>query len=140
MDDPLNKEENSKNIYVIRHKLSELKKITGRSYYEWRIGPFVVRIFNRADEHNIPYITQCEMVDVEIREASRRDDQEVLDNVISLKEDSRFKNYKPIQYNTWKNPDDGHIINFSDGDNIPISYLCELIRYLHRLANLTAFM
>jgi hypothetical protein len=152
MDDTLNKEENSKNIYVIRHKLGELKKMPGCSHYEWQIGPFVVKMLeDRPEDHPIgtlelvsvrpkrpEFLTQREKVDVQLYERSKKDDQ-VLDQFININSDSRFKNYKPIMYNTYQSPT-GNTISFGDGRDMPMLQLCELIRYLHRLANLTAFM
>lgn len=139
MDDTLNKEENSKNIYVIRHKLGELKKMPGRDHYEWQIGPFVVKIFTAKHGDPSPdFITRCEKVNVQLYERSKKDDQ-TLEYTIHLNDDSRFKNYKPIMYNTYQSPT-GNTINFGDGRDMPLLHLCKLIRYLHRLANLTAFM
>ena len=53
---------------------------------------------------------------------------------IDLLNDDRFRNYQPIQYNIVNH------INFSDGTHMPLLYLCELIRYLYRLSDLTAFV
>jgi hypothetical protein len=141
MEKLFNKEEHAKNIYVIKHNLNDLKMKPGTFYYELEIGPFILQIF--ADKvHGFPkYLAQCEMVDVRLYELERKEEGKAQGfHSLVLNHDPRFKNYKPIMYNFWTNPNDGHIINMSSGDNMPILYLCELIRYLHRLANLTAFM
>jgi hypothetical protein len=155
MEDVFAREEHAKNIYVIKHKLSDLKRVPGQLFFEWRIGPFYVRIFTQlweekdlgitstlhllpADRRNIEYLTQAELVDVEVWESARHADGKSWDVVIPLANDPRFKNYKPIQYNVIESPNSS--INLSSGRSMPITHLCELIRYLHRLANLTAFM
>jgi hypothetical protein len=140
MDDVFDQKENSKNIYVIRHKLNDLKRSPLHNYFEWRIGPFVVKIF--PDGHGNPalhdYITQYDTVAVHVYEPYRTSNGEIMHQLLSLTEDSRFKNYQPIQYNVFESPTGS--INLSDGQDMPIAHLCELIRYLHRLSNLTAFM
>lgn len=140
MDDVFDKQENSKNIYVIRHKLNDLKKFPGHNHYELQIGPFVVKIF--PDRHGDParheYITQYEKVAVHVYEPWRQPNGKTQHQLLSLREDPRFKNYQPIQYNVFESPTGS--INLSDGQDMPIPHLCELIRYLYRLANLTAFM
>jgi hypothetical protein len=137
MDNTLDQEEYAKNIYVIKHKLSELKPING-SRWEYSVGNFTV--------HMYPY----EIGDVprsQMNSPVRHDKLSVVVNEktkagsvssICLRDDSRFKNYEPIQYDVIETPSGK--INVSNGDNMPILQLCELIRYLHRLSNLTAFM
>lgn len=140
MDDVFDQKENAKNIYVIRHKLNDLKRGPHTNHFEWRIGPFVVKIF--PDEHGDPaaheYLTQYDTVTVHVYEPRRQADGASQQQYVSLQEDSRFKNYQPIQYNVFESPTGS--INLSDGQDMPIAHLCELIRYLHRLSNLTAFM
>jgi hypothetical protein len=140
MEDIFNKEEHAKNLYVIRHKLNNLKRVVWAGHFEWYFGPFIVKIF--ADKHGDPaafqYVTQYEKVDVHVYEVSRKDEKENQQTLINLLDDSRFNNYKPIQYNIIETPNG--TINMIDGHQMPINYLCELIRYLHRLSNLTAFM
>jgi hypothetical protein len=138
MEDLFDKKEHAKNIYVIRHKLNDLKKIPWSDHFEWQIGHFVVKIFTAKHGDPSPqFITQCETVDVHVYETSRRDGQETL-RIINLTDEPLFENFKPIQYNVIQTPNG--TINLSDGSKMPINYLCELIRYLHRLANLAAFL
>jgi len=138
MNDLFDKEEHAKNLYVIKHKLGDLKKVPYGNHFEWQIGHYVVKIF--CAKHGDPsplFITQCEKVDVHVYEVSRREGKEQ-EKLLDLLNEPLFKNYKPIQYNTIQTPNG--TINLSDGSEIPITYLCELIRYLHRLANLSVFM
>lgn len=149
MEDVFAREEHAKNIYVIKHKLSDLKRVPGQRFFQWQIGPFEVRIFTElweesgssalpVNKKNIEYITQAQLIDVEVWESVRHSNGQSWDDTISLQDDPRFKSYKPIQYNVWESPNG--LTNFSNGHSMPIAHLCELIRYLHRLSNLTAFM
>lgn len=139
MDFTLDKDENAKNIYVIRHKLGLLKPCQGNTgRWEYGVGPFNVVIFaydvgdtppNQADN-----LLRFEKVDVVLNEFTK----DGTASSVRLNDDPRFKNYEPIQYNVIESPSGR--INLSSGDKMPILHLCELIRYLHRLSNLTAFM
>lgn len=138
MDDIFNKEEHAKNLYVIKHKLADLKPVPWSGHFEWDIGHYRVKIFGAKHGDPTPkYLTLCEKVDVHVYEVSRREGKEQ-EKLLNLLEESLFKNYKPIQYNVITTPHG--TINRSDGQDIPLTYLCELIRYLHRLANLAVFM
>ena len=142
MEDVFNKEENQKNIYVIKHKLAELKKYPNASDWEWNIGDFrvVIRVpeedYWKARDNKDDSIVKHDKLDVTLYEASKANPS--LTNYVNLRDDPRFKSYKPIQYNTLDLP--GGAINLSDGQGMPLINLCELIRYLHRLSNLTAFL
>jgi hypothetical protein len=147
MEDVFDKEENAKNIYVIKHKLGGLTRGPRENHFEWSIGHFVVRIYPKEiQDLTSPYlflppkqgqavskpdcILQYEKVDVHVEEEFPNSPP----SYINLSTDKRFKDYKPIQYNVVRD------INLSDGRGMPIIHLCELIRYLHRLSNLTAFL
>jgi hypothetical protein len=137
MDDVFSKEENQKNIYVIRHKLAALKPEGGR-YYQYHVGNYTLHIYTYAIQ-DVPVreetnLLKYEKVSVVLNETTKSG---VTSN-ISLRDDPQFKNYEPIQYDIIETPNGK--INLSNGDNMPIGYLCELIRYLHRLSNLTAFL
>lgn len=147
MDDTLNKEENQKNIYVIKHKLAELPKKF--DHWQMHIGDFRVIMQVPRDEYHpdnlvkLPSgkprtdsIVHYEKLDVGVYETSKATGQE---SMIDLLNDSRFKNYKPIEYNFIDTPTGGHI-NLGNGTDMPLIKVCELIRYLHRLSNLTAFL
>lgn len=141
MENPLNKEEYAKNIYLIKHKLGELKRVPFTSYFEWRIGPFGIKMwtgrFGDYESEPPQYLTLCSEIDVQIYEILRENNKEC-ERFVNLQADPRFCNYKPIQYDVIKTPNGE--INRSDGNDMPITYVCELIRYLYRLANLTAFL
>lgn len=133
------KEEYAKNIYVIRHKLGELKPCAGRGdRWEYPVGNFTVVIFaydiGDTPPPQMDSLLRFDKVEIVLNERTK--DGAV--SSVSIRDDSRFKNYEPIQYNVIESP--GGRINLSDGHGMPIPHLCELIRYLHRLSNLTAFM
>jgi hypothetical protein len=139
MDTTLDKEENAKNIYVIRRKLASIQRVPGRSHYEFDVGNFTVFIYTSGVQDIKPegphkYLTDYKVVDVVLNESTKKGST----SSISLIEDARFKNYEPIRYNTTTTPNG--VINLSDGRNMPMLQLCELIRYLYRLSNLTAFI
>jgi len=137
MDRTLEQEEYSKNIYVIRSKLAQLKP-TYNGHYEYHVGSFIVHIY-LYDIQDTPSteksaILAQETVNIVLNETTKSG----ITSSISIRDDSRFKTYEPIQYNVIQSP--GGKLNLSNGDRMPILHLCELIRYLHRLSNLTAFM
>lgn len=137
MERIFDQEQFAKNIYVIRHKLGELKLISGHRW-EYQVGQYTVNMYP-YDIGDIPpadadNILKRETVSVVLNERSKLG----VVSSISLRNDSRFKDYEPIQYNVIDSP--GGRINLSNGDNMPLTHLCELIRYLHRLTNLAAFM
>lgn len=138
MDTTLDQEKNAKNIYVIRRKLSILKKVPGRSHYEYRVGNFVLSIFTHAiqdePDDGLGCLLKHQTVSINLEELNKSG----VSSYIYIWNDSRFKNYEPIQYNVVKTPNG--LVNLSDGLDMPILHLCELIRYLHRLSNLTAFL
>lgn len=147
MEDVFDQEENAKNIYVIKHKLGGLTRGPTENHFEWQIGHFLVKIY--PQEIQVPgssylylpprqgkaapkpdCILRYEQVDVHIDESSPN----APPSYAYLNTDPRFKDFKPIQYNVYGG------INLSDGKKMPILHLCELIRYLYRLSNLTAFL
>jgi len=139
MDFTLDKDENAKNIYVIRHKLGNLKPCRpSEGRWEYGVSPFNVVMF-AYDIGDIPpdqadNILRFDKVDVVLNEFTKDGKA----SSVRLNDDPRFKDYEPIQYNMIESPNGR--INLSSGDGMPILHLCELIRYLHRLSNLTAFM
>jgi hypothetical protein len=139
MDFTLDKDENAKNIYVIRHKLGNLKPCQGNTgRWEYGVKPFNVVIFAYGAGDTPPSqadnLLRFEKVDVVLNEFTK----DGTASSVRLNDDPRFKDYEPIQYNVIETPSGR--INLSNGDKMPILHLCELIRYLHRLSNLTAFM
>jgi hypothetical protein len=133
-------EDNPKNIYVIRRKLAALKAVRG--HYEYPVGNYTVHIYTYSIQ-DVP-----DNLSSEEDNLLKHEKFHVVLNVttksgvtssISLRDDPLFKDYEPIQYDVISTPTGGRI-NLSSGENMPIGHLCELIRYLHRLSNLTAFM
>jgi hypothetical protein len=140
MEDIFDKEEHAKNIYVIKHKLADLKMPPYTNHYEWQIGSYLIKMFPTQDQDHLgeppQYLTQYEKVDVQVYKVSKRkgNNQE---KIIDLQSDPLFCKYRPIMYNTFEGPHG--TVNLSNGRDMPMYHLCELIRYLHRLANLAVF-
>jgi hypothetical protein len=143
MNDPLNAEENAKNIYVIKHKLSELQLKPGMNCYNYHVGKFIVRIFtpkSRKAVHSTAIreherITNHKEVTVNLYEIRNMKDLDynhigTYENPINLGGDERFKNYEPIKVKGY----------YDSRGKMSLIQLCELIRYLYRLSNLTAFL
>ena len=130
-------EDDPKNIYVNRRNLGLLKRVSGRKYFEYKIGYFTVIIYTYEAPEPPPTdpdnILTHQTVSVVVNEKTK----DGISSSIHLREDSRFKDYKPIQYDIIQTPTGS--FNLSDGRGMPITHLCELIRYLNRLYNLTAF-
>lgn len=127
----------TKDISEIKKELSLLKRRENRSFYNFCIGQFYINIFTfRIQEHPIldaqDNIMNHEMVDVYLYEPYRSDDPHFIEySEVFLEKDSRFKDYAPIKYSEWA--------GYSTGVEMPISHLCELINYLHRLDKLSTF-
>lgn len=127
---------NPKNLYVIGRRLAALKKPVGFGDWQLTIGPFFLSIMPpsfRGRQAQGDSIIDLKEVDISLREIDQRNNS----SYVSIREDHRFKDYKPIMYNTFEGPNG--LVNMSDGHRMPILQLMELIKYLHRLANLTAF-
>jgi hypothetical protein len=131
--------ENTKNLYVVRRRLAELTKHPGGSCFYYYIGNFILKIFtDRVQEHSVydpeDRITKHEVVDISLVEVKRfiGGQGATTEECVYLEHDSRFKNYTPIKYSEWA--------GYSAGREMPINHLCELVKYLHRLSNLSAFM
>jgi hypothetical protein len=138
MNTILDQEEFAKNIYVIRRKLAELRPVRSSGHYEYVVGKYTVHIYT-YEIQDVPSgqeanLLSCEKVSIVLNETTKSG----VTSSISLRDDPIFKNYAPIQYDVIETPNGK--INISDGEQMPILHLCELIRYLHRLSNLSAFM
>lgn len=127
-----------KNTYVIRRRLAELRRLPGESCFNYWVGKFRVRIWTERiqdtskeyDDHYDSIVSNL-LVDVSLYEEGRDAKGDKTENYIYLDRDSRFANYQAIQYKQYGN---------SDGREMPIQNLCELIRYLHIISKLSAFM
>lgn len=129
--------ENTRNLYIIRRRLSERTKRPGMHYFDYYVGNFLVKIDpNRIQEHKDwgpdDRITHHDILDVSLYEFKRHTDGGSYETYIDLEKDSRFKTYQPIKYKEFA--------GYSTGQEMPINHLCELIKYLHRLSNLSAFL
>lgn len=151
-------DDNPKNLYVIKHRLSELKKYPADSCFHYHVGDFIVKIFtHKLQESNDVYhqmaqwvvdpdkdwnrnespddcITKHDKVDVNLYEWQRSTSSHETrwEVIINMDVDSRFKDYQPIKHSA------KYMFN-ETGIGMPILNLCELIKYLHRLSNLTVF-
>lgn len=127
-------------IEEIRKTLDELKQ-THSSYFEYEIGPFTVLIFtdevlehkNITNDNILNYDTVNVNLCEQKRLVSRYPDGSAVyvPSPVSLVKDPRFRNYQPIKYT--------ELIAQSNGQNMTIDALCELIKYLYKLNNLSAF-
>lgn len=127
-------DDNPKNLYVIRRKLAALHPGVGGSWF-MTIGNFNLRIlvpFNEPGREK-SCVLDYKKIDANLIEYNKGGGY----NFVDLRSDPRFSSYQPILYDTYKSPNS--IINMGDGHGMPILQLMELIRYLHRLSNLTAF-
>lgn len=127
----------TKSLYIIRRRLAERTKRPGLDYFDYFVGDFLVKInSNRIQEHKDfgpnDRITYHDVLNVTLYEAERDSAGRPYEAYIDLERDSRFKNYQSIKYDK--------IPGYSVGSEMPINHLCELIIYLHRLSNLSAFM
>jgi len=130
--------ENTRNAYIIRRKLAELKP-HNNTMYRYFVGHFEVQIYPHEIQDIRPHekladnLLKYKTVHVTLWEEGKKSGQQI----VRLLDDPRFKNYEPIQYDVHTTPSGK--LNFSNGDRMPIPYLCELIKYLYRLSNLSAF-
>lgn len=139
-------------ISHIREYLDHWKVKKDRNFYELGIGRFIIRVFTPTTQSHtfsddaLKYdrISLHPTVDIHLIELHKHPNQDNLsyDGTIEVHLDLRevepFKSNTALWYNTFQSPNG--VINLSDGSKMPISHLCELIRFLHRLSNLTAFM
>ncbi len=126
-----------KNTYVIRQKLSALQKRMGDNHFEYWVGDkFRVNIYTR-DIQDLGHkdegdrITFHNKVDVNVYDIYKDNDGMRRADYIYLYRDSRFANYEPIKYKDY---------GWADGREMPVNTLCELIKYLHIISKLTAFL
>lgn len=123
------------NIYCILAQLAELKKPPGVGHFTHHVGDFLIQIWvSRIGAiYNDPNdrITNHSIVDINLHEKVRTNTSVEAYNIVYLHKDVRFKNYAPIKYTD--------LFELSNGQKMPVVNLCELIKYLHRLSNLSAF-
>lgn len=127
------------NIYLIKRWLADLKRVNAWAPYIYNIGSFQLDIYtyNVGEAHpdmNDSIVKHDIISEVFLHEISKKDHSKS----IRLTEDHRFTRYTPIMYNIWEGPNGK--VNLSDGRQMPLITLCELVKYLYRLSNLTVFM
>jgi hypothetical protein len=132
-------DDNPKNLYVIRRKLAELRAVRSKGHYEYPVGRYTVHIYSYEIQDTpssdpADNLLKHETVNVVLNET----DKSGATSSISLRDDPLFRKYEPIWYDVIETPNGR--INMGNGDRMPINTLCELIKYLHRLTNLTAFL
>lgn len=127
----------TRNTYVIRRKLAELRKWNGENHFEYWVGDkFRVYIYTRdiqdlGHDDKDDRILNHAKVDVNVYDIKKDANGIRQATYIYLDKDSRFNKYQPIQYKQY---------GAQDGREMPINNLCELIKYLHIISKLTAFM
>jgi len=130
--------ENTRNLYVIKRLLSARERRPGCSYWDYYVGDFVVKIHADRIQEHAPIIagdriTNYATLDVNLHEMQWDSAKtHKYEQYVDLERDSRFKNHKPIKYKEYQ--------GYSNGQEMPLIHLCELIKYLYRLSNLTAFL
>jgi hypothetical protein len=129
--------ENTKNLYIIKRRLAERRKRPNQPYFDYFVGNFLVKIFPDRIQENNNYgpddsIVNHNLLDVHLYEYKRDSSGQSFEQYVDLEKDSRFKNYQPIKYSQFT--------QYSTGKEMPLTHLCELIKYLHRLSNLSAFL
>src|SRR5574338_3769 len=117
--------ENTRNFYVVRHRLAGLEK--RGSHFEYWVGDFVLKIStDPIQEHTSPEndrITFHSKLEVNLYELLRDSSGRKVETYVALDRDPRFCEYQPIKYGT--------PYQRSDGREMPIDKLCELVIYLH---------
>lgn len=136
-------EDDPKSLSLIRSNLSSLSMIHKvYAHYEYTVGNFELCIDTpvswalwRSNPNDISIdkndrITNYDTVQVQLYEWLHEETKHLF-KFVHLEQDAQFAGYQYIKYTK-----PGH----NRGKNMPIANLCELIRYLHRLSNLTAFL
>lgn len=112
-----------------------MKRAPQQSHYEYYTDKFKVVIHtDEVQAHNDDpndNIVHHATVDVSLYEVYKKDPSARLWNWVHMDRDDRFKNYESIKY--------GERHTRCDGGKMPLDKLCELIKYLHKLENLSAF-
>lgn len=129
-------DEDPKSLDVIRRKIATLK--AERGHYMYRVGNYTLHMYIHGIQDVPPEgemnLSHADRLNVVLNETTKSG----ITSSISLRDDPLFKNYEPIQYHVIETPNGK--INLSTGDSMPITHVYELIRYLHRLSDLRAFM
>lgn len=139
-------------IEHIREYLKHWQVKKNSTFYELGVGRYLIRVWTPTSKsHNFrdealkhDRISIHPTVDVHLIELHKHPNQDSLpyDGTIEVHLDLRevepFKSNQDLWYKTFRSPNG--LINLGNGDDMPVTQLCELIRFLHRLSNLSAFM
>lgn len=133
-------EENLNNSYLVRRRLATIRKLPGDACYFLLIGDFVIRMYTNAEYSDPPNkelpLVSYERVTVEVWENSESDPK--IRSVgyrkqVQLWHDYRFAEY----YKELKYTNNEH--NWKNGILMPLPVVCDLIKYVDRIVELTAF-
>lgn len=126
-----------KNIYLIKCRLAELTLKPAVSCYTYYVGHFILRIFTPVskaysakvsfEEKSRDRITHHEKVQVNLYELKKFDTGGTYEKIIDIPNDSRFTSLDNVS-------------NYNSNTTTTVIQLCELIKYLYRLNNLSAFL
>lgn len=129
-------EESLKNSYLVRRRLSALRKLPGDACYILNIDKFMVRMYTNAEfsipaNRELPNLTDYKAVTVEVWEQVSSSENRRVE--VYLNSDPRFESF--IEDNRWSDQD----WKIRTGSHMPVPVLCDLIKYIDRIAELNAF-
>jgi hypothetical protein len=123
--------DNINNVYVIKRNLAILKRLDPEGHFEYSVGNFILKIFthrvgSQPIDNKNDRVTFYDKVDVNLYEKING-----LANYIKVFSDTRFSSCPAIHF-------EGS--NFYDLNGLPLINLCELIKFLCKISNLSAFL
>ena len=126
--------DNTKNLYIIKRRLAELKRRSPESHFSYYVGSFLIKINIPGVSYRDPggSLVSYDPLHVSLFEEQRDKNGDKNYEFVHLEHDARFANYQPIKYADYP--------GYSNGRSMPLLTLCELCKYLHRLSNLAIFM
>ncbi len=137
-------EESLKNSYLVRRRLSTLRKLEGDACYILNVERFQVRMYTNAEFSEPPNkelpLTAYKAVTVEVWEDKGPDTSPHnvggilhLRGEVQLWNDYRFKDF--YEENKWTDKD----WQWKNGSLMPLSVVCDLIKHIDRIVELTPF-
>lgn len=131
-------EESLKNSYLVRRRLSCLRKLKGDACYQLNIGDFAVRMFTNAEysdpkNRELNSLTDYKAVTVEVWEDQPTGTAIGKRTTINLSQDYRFsETWKELR---WTSDE----FEWSHGILVPLHVVCDLIKHIDRISELLAF-
>jgi hypothetical protein len=121
-----------KTIEEVKKELLSLKVEYGKDRVTYIVNDrfYLTIVPYKYDYYHSNMISDYGCFNVYLTEAKKMFEGRV-HTFIRLEDDYRFKNHKPIKYH--------ELPGYSSGDDMPLEHLCELIKYLYRLCDLSAF-